>query len=145
MRSDLHRAFRSLARRRTFAVTAVLTLALAFSIPAVVLSTLDRHFWRPLDLPASDRLFTVNIWVEDGYFSPLTHPEYLRLGEVGGGGILPGGVRDPGLHHDRRRGRPSAGGRRAGVRRLLHPVGGGRRGSAACWRRRTMTRAARRR
>ena len=41
---DLRRALRSLARRRTFAVTAVLTLALAFSIPAVVLSTLDRHF-----------------------------------------------------------------------------------------------------
>ena len=31
--------------------TVVLTLALAFSIPAVVLSTVDRHFWRSLDLP----------------------------------------------------------------------------------------------
>ena len=37
----------------------------------------------PLDLPASDRLFTLAIWVEDGYFSPLSHPEYLRLREVG--------------------------------------------------------------
>ena len=74
---------RTLARRRTFAVTAVLTLALAFSIPAVVLSTLDRHFWRPLDLPGSDRLFTLQIRVEDGSVSPLTHPEYLRLREVG--------------------------------------------------------------
>ena len=83
MRSDLHRAFRSLARRRTFATTAALTLALAFSIPAVVLSTLDRHFWRPLDLPGSDRLFTLTIWVEDDYFSPLTPPEYVRLREVG--------------------------------------------------------------
>ena len=46
-------------------------------------------------------------------------------GRGGGGGILPSGVRDHGLHHGRRRGRPSAGGRRAGVRRLLHPVGGG--------------------
>ena len=79
MPRDLRRALRTLARRRTFAVTAVLTLALAFSIPAVVLSTLDRHFWRPLDLPASDRLFTLAIWVEDGYFSPISHPEYLRL------------------------------------------------------------------
>ena len=83
MPRDLRRALRTLARRRTFAVTAVLTLALAFSIPAVVLSTLDRHFWRPLDLPASDRLFTLAIWVEDGYFSPISHPEYLRLREVG--------------------------------------------------------------
>ena len=81
--ASLRRALRTLARRRTFAVTAVLTLALAFSIPAVVLSTLDRHFWRPLDLPGSDRLFTLTTWVEDGYFSPLSHPEYLRLREVG--------------------------------------------------------------
>ena len=80
--SDLRRAFRSLARRRTFAVIAVLTLALAFSIPAVVLSTVDRHFWRPLDLPGSDRLFTLQIRVEDGDFSPLSHPEYLQLREA---------------------------------------------------------------
>ncbi len=83
MPRNLRRALRTLARRRTFAVTAVLTLALAFSIPAVVLSTLDRHFWRPLDLPASDRLFTLAIWVEDGYFSAISHSEYLRLREVG--------------------------------------------------------------
>ena len=83
MPRNLRRALRTLARRRTFAVTAVLTLALAFSIPAVVLSTLDRHFWRPLDLPASDRLFTLAIWVEDGYFSAVSHPDYLRLREVG--------------------------------------------------------------
>ena len=76
---DLRRAFRSLARRRTFAVSAVLTLALAFSIPAVVLSTLDRHFWRPLDLPESDRLFTVQIRDEDGYFGQPRSSEHLPL------------------------------------------------------------------
>ena len=83
MLNELRRALRTLARRRTFAVTAVLTLALAFSIPAVVLSTLDRHFWRPLDLPGSDRLFTLTTWVEDDYFLPLSHPEWVRLREVG--------------------------------------------------------------
>ena len=76
---DLRRAFRSLARRRTFAVIAVLTLALAFSIPTVVLSTLDRHFWRPLDLPESDRLFTVQIRDEDGYFGQPRSSEHLPL------------------------------------------------------------------
>ena len=80
--SDLRRALRSLARRRTFAATVVLTLALAFSIPAVVLSTVDRHFWRPLDLVAPDRLFTVQIQVEDGRFSPLSHPEYVQVRDV---------------------------------------------------------------
>ena len=80
---DLDRALRALIRRRAFAVTAVLTLALAFSIPAVVLSTVDRHFWRPLDRADSDRLFTLQIRVEDGRFSPLSHPEYLQLRDAG--------------------------------------------------------------
>ena len=83
MLDELCRALRSLARRRTFAVIAVLTLTLAFSIPAVVLSTVDRHFWRPLDRPGSDQLFTLQILSEDGYFSRLGHPPYLRLREVG--------------------------------------------------------------
>ena len=81
--SDLRRALRSLARRRTFAVTVVLTLALAFSIPTVVLSTVDRHFWRPLDLAESDRLFTLQLQVDDGRFSPLSHPEYVQLHDAG--------------------------------------------------------------
>ena len=80
---DLDRALGALIRRRAFAVTAVLTLALAFSIPAVVLSTVDRHFWRPLDRADSDRLFTLQIRVEDGRFSPLSHPEYLQLRDAG--------------------------------------------------------------
>ena len=83
MPGELRRALRSLARRRAFAAIAVLTLALAFSIPAVVLSTLDRHFWRPLDLPGSDRLFTLQILSENGYSSTLGHPAYLRLREAG--------------------------------------------------------------
>jgi predicted permease len=80
---ELSRALRSLVRRRAFTATAVLTLALAFSIPAVVLSTVDRHFWRPLELIDSDRLFTLQIRVEDGSFSPLSHPEYLQLRDAG--------------------------------------------------------------
>ncbi len=73
-----------MGRRRTFAVMVVLTLALAFSIPAVVLSTVDRHFWRPVDLPGSDRLVTLQIRMEGGYFSRLSHPEYLQLRGVVG-------------------------------------------------------------
>ena len=80
---DLRRALRSLAGRRTFAATVVLTLALALSIPAVVLSTVDRHFWRPLDLADSERLFTLQLQFDDGRFSPLSHPEYLQLRAAG--------------------------------------------------------------
>ena len=81
--ADLSRALRSLARRRGFAATVVLTLSLACSLPAVVLSALDRHFWRPLDLVDSERLFTLQILIEDGGFSPLSHPEYAQLRDTG--------------------------------------------------------------
>ena len=83
MPRDLRRALRSLSRRRAFAATVVLTLALAFSIPAVVLSTVDRHFWRPLDLVEPERLFTLQIQADDGSFSPLSHPEYVQLRDSG--------------------------------------------------------------
>ena len=83
MTSDLRRSLRSLARRRTYAAAAVLTLALAFSLPAVVLSTLDRHFWRPLDLVDPERLFTLQLLVEDGSLPPLSHPEYAQLRDAG--------------------------------------------------------------
>ena len=85
MPRDLRCALRSLARRCAFAATVVLTLALAFSIPAVVLSTVDRHFWRPLDLAEPERLFTLQIQADDGSFSPLSHPEYVQLRDVGDG------------------------------------------------------------
>ncbi|MCY4026045.1 MAG: ABC transporter permease [Acidobacteria bacterium] len=83
MAGDLRRALRSLARRRTYAAAAVLTLALAFSLPVVVLSTLDRHFWRPPDLVDADRLFTLQLLAADGSFPPLSHPEYVQLHDVG--------------------------------------------------------------
>ena len=81
--NDLRRAVRLLVRRRTFAAIVVLTLSLAFSLPAVVLSTVDRHFWRPLDLPESDRLFTMQLQLEDGTFSPQSHPEYTQVRDLG--------------------------------------------------------------
>ncbi len=83
MPSDLRRALRSLARRPTVAAAVVLTLSLAFSLPAAVLSALDRHFWRPLGLNDPDRLLTLQLLAEDGGFPPLSHPEYARLRDIG--------------------------------------------------------------
>ena len=83
MSAELRRALQSLVRRRTFTTTVVFTLALAFSIPGVVLSTVDRHFWRPLGPVDSHRLFTLQIRNQDGRFSPLSHPEYLQLRDAG--------------------------------------------------------------
>ena len=75
---DLCRALRSLTRHRTFAVTVVLTLALAAVCPPSD-SRRDHHFWRPLDLAESDRLFTLRLQVDDGRLSPLNNPDYVQL------------------------------------------------------------------
>ena len=83
MPSDLRRALRSLARRPAFTGAVALTLSLAFSMAAVVLSTLDRHFWRALDLVDSHRLLTLQVLVEDGSSPALSHPEYVHLRDVG--------------------------------------------------------------
>ena len=137
---EFRRALRSLDRRRTFAATVVLTLTLAFSIPAVVLSTVDRHFWRPLDLVDSDWLFTLQIQLEDGRFSPLSHPDYAQLRDVGvdGFSLAAFGQFDFTL---------AAGGAPTRVEVAL--VSGNfswcwerRRRTAGCWRRGTTTRAA---
>ncbi len=83
MSGELRRALLSLGRRPAFTGAAVLALSLAFSLPAVVLSTLDRHFWRPADVVDADRLFTLQSLAEDGAFPFLSHPEYAQMRDLG--------------------------------------------------------------
>jgi predicted permease len=57
--SDLRLALRQLARSPGFAITAILTLAVAIGANAVVFSVLNALVLRPLDLPDAQRLYTV--------------------------------------------------------------------------------------
>ncbi len=57
--SDLRYAARQLRRAPSFALTAVLTLAVAICANAVVFSVLNALVLRPLDLPESQRLYTI--------------------------------------------------------------------------------------
>ncbi len=79
MNADLRLALRQLRKAPGFALTAVLTLALAIGANAVVFSVLNALVLRPLHVPHSDNLFMV----ERNYLSETTpsqsYPDYLDL------------------------------------------------------------------
>jgi len=79
MNDDLRLALRQLRKAPGFALTAVLTLALAIGANAVVFSVLNALVLHPLHVPHSDNLFMV----ERNYLSETTpsqsYPDYLDL------------------------------------------------------------------
>ena len=79
MNADLRLALRQLRKAPGFALTAVLTLALAIGANAVVFSVLNALVLHPLHVPHSDNLFMV----ERNYLSETTpsqsYPDYLDL------------------------------------------------------------------
>src|SRR5215469_142412 len=56
---DPHYALRQLRRSPGFAITAILTLAVAIGANAVVFSVLNALVLRPLDLPDARKLYTI--------------------------------------------------------------------------------------
>jgi len=79
MNADLRLALRQLRKAPGFALTAVLTLALAIGANAVVFSVLNALVLRPLHVPHPESLFMV----ERNYLSETTpsqsYPDYLDL------------------------------------------------------------------
>src|SRR5271170_6991987 len=79
MNDDLRLALRQLRKAPGFALTAVLTLALAIGANAVVFSVLNALVLHPLHVPHSDNLFML----ERNYLSETTpsqsYPDYLDL------------------------------------------------------------------
>src|SRR6201984_2920791 len=77
MNADLRLALRQLRKAPGFAVTAVLTLALAIGANAVVFAVLNALVLRPLNVPGAESLYVVghahSIW---GYES---YPNYLDM------------------------------------------------------------------
>jgi predicted permease len=79
MNGDLRLAMRQLLKAPGFAVTAVLTLALAIGANAIVFSVLNALVLRPLNVPHSESLFMVQRDFPRGVTPAQSYPDYRDL------------------------------------------------------------------
>src|ERR1700733_14675405 len=81
MNADLRLALRQLRKAPGFAVTAVLTLALAIGANAIVFSVLNALVLRPLSVPHSENLFMLERTFGADSSPSHSYPDYLDLRE----------------------------------------------------------------
>ena len=79
MNADLRIALRQLRKSPGFAVTAVLTLALAIGANAVVFSVLNALVLRPLNVPRAESLYMLQRSFERGSTPSQSYPDYVDL------------------------------------------------------------------
>ena len=80
LRHDVRQAFRSLRRTPIFAVTAIVTLALALAANTAVFSLLNALVFRRLPVPNPEELVQVATRFRTGQEGPLSFPMFRELG-----------------------------------------------------------------
>ena len=84
MNKDIRIALRQLRKSPGFAVTAVLTLALAIGANAIVFSVLNAIVLKPLNVPHSESLFMVQRAFDRGVTPSQSYPDYRDMMERNG-------------------------------------------------------------
>ncbi len=74
---DIRYALRQLRRAPIFALTAILTLALAIGVSTSVFSVLDATIVRPLPYNDPDSIVSPKTYSPEGYTQPASWPQYL--------------------------------------------------------------------
>ncbi|MEY2563629.1 MAG: putative transport system permease protein [Verrucomicrobiota bacterium] len=77
--ADFKYALRSLARRPSFSIVAILTLALGIGASTAIFSVVDAVLLRPLPYPSQDRLVEVSELNEAGRAMPFAEPNFNDL------------------------------------------------------------------
>ena len=74
---DLRSGARSLRREPTFALTAILTLAIGVATTTTVFSVVDAELWKPLPFRSPDRLVEVYSSIGDHGNDPISGADFL--------------------------------------------------------------------
>lgn len=83
MRHDLRYALRTLRANPGFALTAIVSIALAIGANSTIFSLADGLLFRPLPVPRASEVVTVRSRTPNGYFAGLSYADYADLRDKG--------------------------------------------------------------
>src|SRR5712671_3578408 len=84
MLHDLRYAFRTLRQNPAFALTAILSIALAIGSTSAIFSLADGVLLRPLPLPNASDIASIRMRTPSGHFGNVSYADYKDLRDKSG-------------------------------------------------------------